>query len=72
MADTGTIGPAERLRRSPLYRVLEAAGANFTEINGAAVAADFGTLEADIATAHDMAIADLSPLPRVGYRKSVV
>lgn len=68
MADTGTIGPTDRLRRSYLYRVLAAAGANFTEINGAAVAADFGAADAEAAAARIMGLADLSPLPRVGYK----
>ena len=68
MADAGTIRPTERLRRSFMYRVLEEAGANFTEINGAAVAASFGPVEAEIAAARVIAIADLSPLPRTGYK----
>ena len=68
MADTGTIAPTDRLRRSPLYRVLEAAGANFAEINGTAVAADFGAPDAEAEAARKMAIADLSPLARVGFK----
>ncbi|MDH3229930.1 MAG: sarcosine oxidase [Alphaproteobacteria bacterium] len=68
MADTGTIRPTDRLRRSFLYRVLEEAGASFTEINGAAVATSFGPVEDEIAAARIMAIADLSPLPRIGCK----
>jgi sarcosine oxidase subunit gamma len=68
VAASDTISPAERPRRSPLYRVLEAAGATFSEINGAAVADGFGAAEAEVSAARDMAIADLSPLPRVGYK----
>jgi len=68
VADAGAIRPTDRLRRSYLYRVLAAAGANFTEINGAAVAADFGAADAEAAAARVMGLADLSPLPRVGYK----
>ena len=69
MADTSTIRPTDRLRRSFLYRVLEQAGARFTEINGAAVASDFGGAAGDeLAAARMMALADLSPLSRVGYK----
>ena len=69
MTDTGTIRPADRLRRSFVYRVLEKAGASFTEINGAAVASDFGGAAGDeLAAARMIAIADLSPLPRVGCK----
>lgn len=69
MADTGAIGPTDRLRRSPIYRVLEETGAEFTEINGAAVTSDFGGAAGDeIAAARMMAIADLSPLPRIGCK----
>ena len=69
MADEGAIRPTDRLRRSYVYRALEAAGANFTEVNGGAVAADFGApVEDEAAAARIMAIADLSPLPRVGYK----
>ncbi len=68
MADTSTIAPTDRRRRSYLYRVLAAAGANFTEINGAAVAADFGAADAEAGAAGIMGLADLSPLPRVGFK----
>ncbi len=71
MADASTIRPADRPRRSYLYRVLEAGGANFMEINGAAVASDFGGTAGDeLATARGMAIADLSPLSRIGCKGS--
>jgi sarcosine oxidase subunit gamma len=51
--------------------VLEEAGANFTEINDAAVATDFGGATGDeLAAARSMAIADLSPLPRFGCKGS--
>ncbi len=65
MAD---LNPIDHARRSYIWRVLEAAGARFIELNGAAVAADFGDPEAEVQAARSMAIADLSPLPRVGYK----
>lgn len=68
MADAGAIRPTDQPRRSYHYRVLEAAGANFTEINNAAVVTDFGSPDEEAAAARDMAIADLSPLARVGYK----
>ncbi len=64
----GNLNPVDRARRSYIWRVLEAAGARFIELNGAAVAADFGDPEAEAGAARSMAIADLSPLPRVGYK----
>lgn len=70
MADTGAITPTDRLRRSFVYRVLESAGASFADVNGAAVAASFGPVEDEVAAARMMAIADLSPLPRVGCKGS--
>ena len=60
--------PLEHARRSYIWRVLEQAGARFIELNGAAVAADFGDAEAEVQTARSMGLADLSPLPRVGYK----
>ncbi|UCH74380.1 MAG: hypothetical protein JSU82_00510 [Rhodospirillales bacterium] len=49
--------------------MLERAGANFTEINGAAVAAGFGgSAGEELAAARCLAIADLSPLPRIGCK----
>lgn len=68
MAATATIVPTERLRRSPVYRLLLSAGATFTEINGAAVAADFGAAEVETDAARRMGLADLSPLPRAGFK----
>lgn len=68
MADTCTPRPADCLRRSFVYRILEQEGANFTEVNGAAVAADFGAPDAEATAVRRMAIADLSPLPRVGVK----
>lgn len=68
MAGTGTTRPADRLRRCFVYRILEQEGARFAEINGAAVAASFGAVDDEIEAARHMALADLSPLPRAGFK----
>jgi len=68
MAENGTTRPSDRLRRSFVYHVLEQAGAHFAEVNGAAVAHDFGNAEADLEAARSMGLADLSPLARVGFK----
>jgi sarcosine oxidase subunit gamma len=68
MPGTGAIYPTDRLRRSFVYRVLEENGASFAEINGAAVAMTLGAVADELEAARTMAIADLSPLPRVGLK----
>ncbi len=62
------IQPEHFARRSFLYRTLVKAGARFVEINGAAVAEDFGAPEVEVQTARRMGLADLSPLPRSGFK----
>ena len=56
------------LRRSFVRRKLEAAGARFAEVAGAAVAASFANATDELATARVMGLADLSPLPRCGFK----
>jgi len=61
--------PPAHARRSMIYRVLQAAGARFAEVNGAAVAVGFGATEdAEAAQARNLGIADLSVLPRTGFK----
>ncbi len=55
-------------RRSFIYRRLAAAGARFEEVDGAAAATDFGAARAEAERARSLGLADLSPLPRVGFR----
>ena len=57
--------PAAYLRRSPLRRALQDAGASWTEIAGAAVAS---TVANRSATNAEVTIVDLSPLPRLGFK----
>ena len=61
--------PAEQTRRSPLYRELEAHDARFEALSGFAVAQDFGQESAvEAAQAESLGLADLTPLPRIGFK----
>ena len=61
--------PAEQTRRSPLYRALEGHGARFEAVNGFAIARDFGRdAAAEAAEAQSLGLADLTPLPRIGFK----
>ena len=66
-ADTG-VAPTAHPRRSFLYRTLQGLGARFAEVNGAAVAGDFGDPAAELERSRRMGLADLSPLPRTGFK----
>lgn len=59
--------PQDFPRRSFLYRKLVASSAQFVEVNGAAVAERLGARD-ELALAKRLAIADVSPLPRVGFK----
>jgi sarcosine oxidase, subunit gamma len=64
-----SISPAAHPRRSCIYRVLQQAGARFAPVNDAAIAVDFGkAVETEVAQASTMGIADLSVLPRTGFK----
>lgn len=68
MAKTN-VAPTDYTVRSFIYRTLSREGARFKEIGDTAVAADFGRpQEEEVAQAKRMAIADLSPLPRIGFK----
>jgi sarcosine oxidase subunit gamma len=56
--------PALHLRRSPIYRLLEASGARWRDLSDAAVAV---TVRPNAAP-RKLAVADLSPLPRLGFK----
>ncbi|MFQ6017452.1 MAG: hypothetical protein ACE5KF_04595 [Kiloniellaceae bacterium] len=68
MPEPNAIAPGDFVRRSFVYRKLAAAGANFGEVAGAAVALDFGDPAGEATSARRMALADLSPLPRTGFK----
>lgn len=68
MAAATDAHPTAYLRRSFLYRKLVAAGANFGEVGGAAVARDFGDPEGEAATARRLGLADISVLPHTGFK----
>lgn len=62
------VEPTAFTRRSFVWRKLRDAGATFTEIAGAAVATGFAGDEDEGRVARRMGLADLSPLPRVGFK----
>ena len=68
MAAMNASQPGDFPRRSFLYRKLVAAGANFGEVAGAAVALDYGDAAGEARIAQRLGLADLSPLPRVGFK----
>ena len=64
-----SIAPQDRLPRSPIYRQLVERGAEFAEVAGAACAMAYGDdPKAEARRARDLAICDLSALPRVGFK----
>ncbi len=61
--------PTDYKRRSFVYRGLSAAGARLIERDGTAVAGDFGGARDDeFGAARSLGLADLSPLPRTGFK----
>lgn len=54
--------------RSCVYRELQGLGARFGEVAGAAVAMTYGDEHLETEQARHLALADLSPLPRSGYK----
>jgi len=62
------IQPADYPRRSFLYRQLLQAGCEFAELGDAVVAMRYGQVEREAAVARRMGLADLSPLPRTGFK----
>jgi len=64
-----SVNPTDLSRRSFVYRKLAAAGARFGEVAGGAVALGFGDVAGEeIAAARRLALADLSVLPRLGFK----
>lgn len=63
-----SVTPTDYRRRSFLYRELMAAGARFGELNGAAIALAYGTGADELEQAQRLGLADLSPLPRAGFK----
>ena len=64
-----SVAPENLNRRSFVYRELAALGAVFAEVGDAACAVTCGeSAEAEAERARELAICDLSPLPRVGFK----
>jgi sarcosine oxidase subunit gamma len=57
-----------QIRRSPIYRETQAAGAFCEVINNGAVPMHYGNPDSELGRARRMAIADLSTLPRTGFK----
>jgi sarcosine oxidase subunit gamma len=62
------IEPHAQLRRSFVNRKLRDLGARFETVNSGAVAIDFGKAAAERENAKLLGLADLSPLPRTGFK----
>ena len=60
--------PIEQPKRSMIYRLLLEHGAEFEPYEDAAIAMRYSGNDAEIDDAKTMGIADLSPLPRVGFK----
>ena len=63
-----TLAPESLVKRSFVYPGLAALGARFEEIAGAACAMDFGDEAGEAAAARHLGLADLSALPRCGFK----
>ncbi len=63
-----SLAPDSLRRRSFVHRELSALGANFAEVAGAAAALDLGDADGEAEAAKVLALADLSALPRAGYK----
>lgn len=63
------VQPTAFNRRSFHYRTLESSNASFMELAGSAIASSFGrSIEAEREQAREIGLADLSPLPRTGFK----
>jgi sarcosine oxidase subunit gamma len=63
------IDPASTLRRSYVYRTLQSLGAEFQPWRDGAMAVRLGgSVEAEAAAGRRLALVDLSPLPRTGFK----
>jgi sarcosine oxidase subunit gamma len=70
MTTPTNIEPAQLLRRSPLYRQQLCAGAQFLTLNNGAVPACYPELDDEPGRAAQLALVDLSVLPRTGFKGS--
>jgi sarcosine oxidase subunit gamma len=69
MAALPKVFPHAQQRRSMIYRKLQAAGAWFEVVNGGAVAIRYGdNVDQELHQARQMGLADLSVLPRTGFK----
>jgi len=60
--------PQQQLRRSPLFRHHQRAGAQFDDFSGALCVSQYGDIADEVNQARHLALSDLSMLSRVGYK----
>ncbi len=66
---SASVAPGRPLRRSFIHRVSEALGAEWASVNGGAIPMGYGRgVEAELADACGMGLAELSMLPRTGFK----
>ena len=63
-----SLKPEDRIRRSHLYRVCRDGGAHWVDMNGFAMPAHYGDAAVEAKAAAHLAIADLTALPRSGFK----
>jgi len=68
VAAVNTAAPSPGSRRSFVHRVLQQAGARFERVGDGLVAMEFERPDDEVAQARKMGIADLSVLPRTGFK----
>ena len=66
MSDAGR--PNQTIRRSPVYRLNEAAGARFATYADTTLVADYGDPAVESDAARRLGLCDLSVLPRIGFK----
>ncbi|WP_439815407.1 hypothetical protein [Zavarzinia sp. CC-PAN008] len=60
--------PTSFARRSPIHHKLAALGARWGQAGESAIVRDYGASEEEAAAAQRLALSDLSPLPRTGFK----
>lgn len=65
-----SLDPVDAVRRSPVYRLLQERGADFTVVNEGAIAESLTSVETEEEQARQLSLCDLSVLPRCGFKGS--
>ena len=59
---------SKTMRRSPIHSLIAAQGPNWGNLDGAAIALDYGDLDSERAALTTLGLADLSALPKLGLK----